>query len=292
MTTTDDGIVITEPGLVHGLSDEDYHGDPIPAGSLSSTFARLLTEHVPAKAKERRNRKPTKSMNLGKAAHAQALGTGPELIVWQYDGRTREGKAERAEAAPLLATEAAVAVTIAQRDQILGMADALRAEPVVAAILDACESEVSAFWQEGGVWLRARYDLLGDKSGPWDYKTAEDASRRGFQKSMANYGYHQQADIYQRGLKALGHPACNLPLRFICQETEPPYLIQIHTPDDDAMAVAEELNDRAIRVFADALARGVWDGYAQLVAERTSLPAYYFFDHEEQLSVPSAEMVI
>ena len=277
---------VIKPGLVYDMDDETYHADPIPSGSLSSTFARLLTSHVPVKANERRkNRKPTKAMNLGKAAHAHALGAGPELIVWQYDGRTKDGKAERAKAAELLATEAAVAVTERERDQILGMVQALRAVPEVAAILDSCQSEVSGFWQEGSVWLRARYDLLRDVDA-YDYKTCEDASRRGFQRAMADYGYHQQAEFYQRGLKALGHPAGKRPLRFICQETEPPYLVQIHTPDEDAITTATELNDRALRIFAEANATGVWPGYPDLVAEETSLPAYYFFNHEDQLEMP------
>src|SRR3546814_4495873 len=63
------------------------------------------------------------------------------LIVWQHDGRTKAGKEERAEHAEVLDTEAAVAVTMAQRDQILGMADALRAHPLVAKILDVSTAE-------------------------------------------------------------------------------------------------------------------------------------------------------
>jgi hypothetical protein len=284
---------ITKPGLIHGMSDEVYHGDPVPGGSLSSTFARLLTRHVPAKAVEvRKTRKPTKAMNLGKAAHAHALGAGPELIVWQYDGRTKDGKAERAAVADVLATESAVAVTEAERDQILGMATALRAHPEVAAILDASDSEVSGFWQEGSTWLRARYDLLG-KDRSYDYKTCEDASRRGFSKSMGSYGYHQQADFYQRGLRALKHPAGTHPMRFICQETTAPYLVQIHTPDDMAMEVARELNDRAIRLYTECSSSGVWPGYEHLTAEPTALPGFYFYDNEDALPdlwKPSADL--
>jgi hypothetical protein len=278
---------ITTPGLVHDMSDETYHADPIPGGSLSSTFARLLTNHVPAKAvAQRRDRKPTKSMNLGKAAHAHALGAGPELIVWQHDGRTKAGKDERAAMADLIATEAAVGVTAAERNQILGMVAALQAEPRVAAILADCASEVSGFWQEGGIWLRARYDLLGDYRA-WDYKTCEDSSRRGFQKAMASYGYHQQADLYGRGLRALGHRAGDQPVQFICQETSAPYLVQIHTPDEEAMSVAAELNDRAIRIYAESTASGTWAGYDELFAEPTHLPNYYFFDHADQLDTPT-----
>jgi hypothetical protein len=273
-------MTITEPGLVRDMSDETYHADPVEGGSLSSTFARQLTNHVPAKAREVfRNRKPTKAMNLGKAAHATALGAGPELIVWQHDGRTKEGKAERAAVADQLATEAAVAVTESDRDQILGMADALRATPEVAEIFAAAEAEVSGFWQEGDVWLRARYDLLGALA--YDYKTCEDASVHGFESAMESYGYHQQAEFYLRGLVALGHDAGRQPFRFICQEKQAPYLVQVHSCDDLAIEVARALNDRAIGIYAEATKSGKWDGYPSLHAAPTGLPTRYFFRHAD-----------
>jgi len=277
---------ITEPGLYPDMPDAIYHADPVPAGSLSSTFVRLLTNHVPAKAVELRKRPATAAMTLGKAAHRQALGTGPELIVWQHDGRTKDGKAERAEHADLIASEAVVAVTEKQRVQILGMTQALRAHPEVVEILEHSEAEVSSFWQEGPIWLRARHDLLSDV-GAYDYKTCEDCSARGFSKAMANYGYHQQAEFYQRGLKALGHPAGERRMRFICQETSAPYLVQIHEPDDEAALIAETQNDRAMRVYAECTRSGVWPAYPELVAEPTPLPAFYFTDHD-----PADEMEI
>lgn len=286
---------ITEPGLIHGMDDETYHADPIPGGSLSSTFARLLTNHVPAKADAiRTNRKPTKAMNLGKAAHAHALGAGPKLIVWELDGRTKEGKAERVAAAPLLATEAAVAVTKTERDQIVGMAAALNADPRLRQILDDCRSEVSGFWREGTTWARARYDLLCERQA-YDYKTCQDCTRRGFSTSMASYGYHQQAELYARGLRVLGHPAGDLPLLFICQETAPPYLVQIHEPDEEALEVARVLNDRAICIYAECAKAGTWPGYADLTAEPASLPASYFYNHEGVLPdewSPSADIEV
>jgi hypothetical protein len=276
-------VTITEPGLYPGLDFAEYLADPVPGGSLSSTFARLLTNHVPAKALERRrNNRPTKAMSIGTAAHLQALGVGPQLIVWQYDGRTKDGKAERAEAARLIESQAAVALTQTERDQVLGMAEALRAHDEVRAILETSQSEVSAFWQESGVWLRARYDLLGDTAAH-DYKTSNDVTRRGFSKAMASFGYHQQADFYQRGLAALGHPAAGVPMRFICQETEPPYLVQIHTPDEMALEVGRVLNDRAIRIYAECVESGRWPGYESLDAEPAALPSFYYFDREDVL---------
>lgn len=276
--------MVTAPGLVFDMDDETYHGDPVPDGSLSSTFARLLTRHVPVKAKHlRENRKPTKSMNLGKAAHARALGAGPELIVWEHDGRTKAGKAEREAAAPLLATEAAVAVTEAERDQITGMSTALLSIPEVIDIIALSQPEVSGFWQEeNGVWCRARYDLLSDVAA-WDYKTCEDASLEGFSKAMASYGYNQQAEFYQRGLRALGHPAGERPMKFICQESTAPYLVQIHTPDELAIEAARLLNDHAIDVYATSKATDSWAGFDVLFAEPAPLPNYYFYKFEALL---------
>lgn len=275
-------MTIDKPGLVYGMSDETYHSDPVPGGSLSSSFARLLTKHVPAKAEIRRRRPPTKAMNLGKAAHAHALGAGPELIVWEHDGRTKEGKAERAAKADLLSTEAAVGVTADERDQIEGMVAALRSHPEIRRILDVSKAEVSGFWQQGDVWCRSRYDLLSARAS-YDYKTTLDCSRRGFSKQMGSYGYHQQADWYLRGLRAIGHRAGNRPMHFICQETEAPYLVQIHTPDGSAMEVAAQLNDRALRIYVEAKASGVWPGYASLAADPAPLTASYFYDHEDVL---------
>src|SRR5678815_2446696 len=110
-------MISSIPGLVYGMSDDVYHADPIDGGSLSSSLARLLTNHVPAKAYAiHHNRKPTAAMNIGKAAHLHALGAGPQLAVWQHDGRTKEGRAERAELADAIAAERVIAVTADEFD--------------------------------------------------------------------------------------------------------------------------------------------------------------------------------
>jgi hypothetical protein len=275
-------MTITAPGLVFDMDDETYHSDPIPGGSLSSSLARRLTEHVPAKAfAAHHNRKPTAAMNLGKAAHLHALGAGPKMIVWEHDGRTKLGKAERAEHAEAIATERIIAVTETERDQVHEMVLALRDNPEVAAMLTSGKPEVSAFWTEGGAWCRARFDLLGPTA--YDYKTAEDVSPQGFEHAMATYGYHQQAEFYQRGLRALGHVAGKHPMKFICQEKSAPYLVQVHSCDELAIEVAAALNDRAIGIFAEANRTGEWAGYPTLEPEPTGLPAHYFYRYAEQI---------
>lgn len=266
-------------GFYPELDFDEY----LASDALSSTLARLLTKHVPAKAIEKaRNNKPTKAMNLGSAAHSHALGTGPQLIVWQYDGRTKDGKAERADAAELIATQTAVAVTADEHRQITGMAKSLRSDTHVWQILERSQDEVSAFWNEGNVPCRARFDLLAD-DGAWDYKTTQDASQRGFTKAMGSFLYNLQADFYERALAALNHPAAGRPLRFICQETERPYLVQIHWPDEMASEAAKLLNDRAIGIYEACTRTGEWPPYESLYGGPAPLPAYFFYDYAEAL---------
>jgi hypothetical protein len=142
-------------------------------------------------------------------------------------------------------------VTAAERDQVLGMVEALRANEPSRRDPQGVRVRGVCLLDRGDVWCRARYDLLSDVIA-WDYKTAEDSSADGFEHAMSTYGYHQQAEFYQRGLRALGHPAAAEPMRFIVQETQAPYLVQIHTCDDLAMEVAAALNDRAIDIYATA----------------------------------------
>lgn len=70
-------------------------------------------------------------------------------------------------------------------------------------------------------------------------------------------------------------------MRFICQEKQAPYLVQVHTCDELAMEIAAALNDRAIGIFAEAVASGEWAGYPTLLAEPTSLPTNYFFRYAD-----------
>ena len=70
-------------------------------------------------------------------------------------------------------------------------------------------------------------------------------------------------------------------MRFIVQETQEPYLIQVHTCDDLAIEIAAALNDRAIDIFGKAVKTGEWDGYPGLHAEPTSLPNRYFYRHAD-----------
>ena len=44
-----------------------------------------------------------------------------------------------------------------------------------------------------------------------------------------------------------------------------------------------DLNDRAIRLFAEHHKANTWPGYESLTAEPTPLPGYYFYDNEDAM---------
>ena len=154
MTAVAEQTVITEPG-VYDIPEADYHADPVPGGSLSSTGIRKLLD-CPARFDwDRRNPpQPTAAMELGTAAHRLVLGTGAELAVIDApDWRTKAAKesADEARAAgklPLLTHEHA---------QVLDMAAALRGHPHAGPLLtgDGGQSEQSLFWVgTDGPWSR------------------------------------------------------------------------------------------------------------------------------------------
>ena len=147
---------------------------------------------------------------------------------------------------------------------VRGMCDALKANPLATAALSHGESEVTLAWQdkETGVWLRARPDFLPAKRRiiP-DLKTAADASPKGFQRTIANFGYAQAAALYLDGIEAVfGDKPTNW--IHVVMEKEPPHVVALYELPGEDIGRGRWLNRRAIRIFADCLSTGKWPGYA------------------------------
>lgn len=277
------GAWITAPG-VYSVTPDEYHSDPVAGGSLSSSGARaLLPPSCPARYRwelDHPGPSSTRAFDVGTAAHRLVLGVGDPLhIIDAADWRTKAAKDERdaaraAGAVPLLAHEYAV---------VEAMADALRAHPVAAALLDPQRggaAEETLVWQDdrSGVWCRARLDWLPDRprrGGRFivpDYKTANAADLEALRRAMATYRYHQQAAWYCDGVRALGiHPRPEFV--FITQEKQAPYLITIYYPDAVAMRGADALNHTARTIWQHCTSTGEWPGYASDIVE-LSLPPW------------------
>lgn len=274
--------LITEPGVWANMSDDVYHADPVPGGSLSSGGARRLLEPGgPRKfAYDRAHPRTggTKTFDLGHAVHTMALGAGPALwIVDAPDWRTKAAREERDEAY----AAGKVPILVEDASRVRHMVDAiLDTHPIAEALLRADGAvEQSLFWvdQATGVWCRARHDkATRDRNGRLvivDVKTCENAHENAFRKSLATYGYHQQDPWYRDAAIALGlddDPA----FLFIAVEKQPPHLVNVLQLADEDLEVGRRRNRAALRTYAECTETGVWPGYGTDIATVT-LPPYY-----------------
>lgn len=284
-------MIIDQPG-VYDLTAEAYHADPVPGGSLSSSGARmLLAPSCPALYRHRMDagQGHRQVFDIGHAAHAEVLGIGAELAVIDADSyRTNAARAERDAAyaagkTPLL---------VAEHEQVLGMATALREHPVASELFRPGhgEAEQALFWfdEEFGVWRRAMLDwsFYSPVTGQFiaaDYKTTKSAEPDAISRAMSTYGYVQQDPYYLDGAIALGL-AGDLPPAFIFvfQEKEPPYLVTICQLNPESREWGQVLNRKALDVYRTCRETGHWPGYSDGVIS-VGIPGWADRQHQTAL---------
>ncbi|MEV5184203.1 PD-(D/E)XK nuclease-like domain-containing protein [Streptomyces werraensis] len=261
-----------EPGL-YDIPAELYHADPIPGGSLSSSGARTLIKKCPAAFKwQLDNPQPhNKALELGTAAHKLVLDDGPELVL--VDAEKWNTDSIRAEVAAIRAA-GDIPLKRHELDQVHAMAAALRQHDEAAALLEPGSgvAEQSAFWDDNGIWRRARFDWLRDDGQIVDYKTARSCRREDLEKAFNEHGYHQQQAWYEDAGAALDVADPERPMQFVVQEKDPPYLVVVTTCDPMARGIGRHLNEVALNTYAICRDSGEWPGY--LPNPMISLPSW------------------
>lgn len=276
-------MTAVEPG-VHQLTQEQYHADPVPGGSLSSTGARkLLPPSCPALYRHWVNNppEPKDHFDFGSAAHRLVLGAGEEIAEieadnWKSPKKREEADEQRAAGRiPLLSKDVAA---------VHEMADAIRAHPIASALFAPGSGlpEQALVWREKAAWFE---DVDGEPVGrsgsvtcralvDWlpnprpgrlllpDYKTCASASPDDVAKSIARYGYHVQGAWYLAGLRALGLADDTAKFLLVMQEKTAPYLVTVVEPDRDAMRIGAMRMREAINTYAECTATGRWPGYS------------------------------
>ncbi len=273
--------IVTTPG-VYDLDDDTYHGDPVPEGSLSQSGAKLLLPpSCPAKYRWEvdNGRAPKACFDFGHAAHAMVLGTGPEIVrVEEGDWRTKAARLARDEAyatgqVPLLAED---------HDTVIAMAKAIKDHPIAGRLFDpdTGKPEQSLFWQQHGIWRRARLDFLPDRVEGRrydmvipDYKTSISAAPEDFPKDATRWGHYMQAAWYIDAVTSLGL-ARNPAFVFVVQEKAPPYLVTVIALDEVALKIGRIRNKEACDIYAECKKSGRWPGYSDDV-ETVALPVWF-----------------
>jgi len=257
---------IAEPG-VYEIEAATYHADPCATPSLSSSGARTIISECPARywADRQNPPAPTEALTIGSAAHEWLLegDTWPQrhvVLPEDFNGRTKDGKAQ------LAAIEDAGkrAITAEQFDTIKSAVTVLRDHPLAGPAFAAGKSEVTLVWrdEEFGFLCRARIDRFNPAGivVP-DYKTTRSAHPDYLQKAMYELGYHQQAEWYLAGIRALGLIETPLFL-FAFQEKVAPYIVTCATPSDVALQWAAIQNRKAREIFAKCIETGTWPAYS------------------------------
>ncbi len=272
-------LKITEPG-VYDLPVEVYHSDPVEGGSLSSTGARLLLPpNCPAIFQHRQNNPVFKDdFDIGHAAHQIVLGAGPEIVVVDADAwRTNAAKEAKAKAH----AEGKVPLLTKDYETVTQMAEALRANRLASALISNGRPEQTLVWRDKtSVWRRALIDWLPviPASGRLivtDYKTTKSAHPDKIQKSVYDFGYHQQGAWYLDGIEALGlaGPDGDAAFVFLFQEKDPPYLVTVVEMDAVALRMGRDRNRAAIEIYRQCKADDRWPGYSDEI-ELVGLPTW------------------
>jgi len=264
-------------GYFSGISSEEYHNGPLST-AVSSTGVRdalVTAAHYFARNVERKaQRKETPAMRFGTLVHSALLEPHDFMkraAVQPDFGDCRSTK-NRAEKNDWLTENAGrLIVTAEEYERLSAMIEAVWKQPNVKALVSGGHAEASGYFRHpNGIHCRTRPDYL--KPGMIvDLKTTSDASYAGFQKSVANYGYHVQAAMYLMGHKIMESETAEFV--FLAVESEYPHALAAYRLDPEAIAKGTSQMELAIERIAECMKTRIWPGHPEGV-QLMCLPAW------------------
>lgn len=232
------------------------------------------------------NPKESPAMALGTAAHCATLEPerfGRDYAVWSRRtdaGRMapRSGKAWEAFVAECGGREV---LTEDECSLALGMAAAVRSDPVAAKYLESGDPEVTLEWSLGERACKGRADwLTTQEDGPVivGLKTARDCRHFAFATAAARLGYHLQWAYYFDGYQAITQRQARMVE--IVVESAPPHAVVVYAITEDILAQGRDEYLRLLELLATCEARGEWPGPAE-TEQVLSLPSWVYGTDED-----------
>lgn len=276
------------PGIHYNVSEADYHADLLcDRPTLSRSEAMVLLDDSPLHLWSRHprlhgapNKKITKAMDFGSAAHALALGRGAEIVVVDYDNWQTKAAKEARDAAreqgknPILAKDMddANTVTVALKMRLK--------ECGLLEKFEAAKSEVVMLWDESETCsCRVMSDklLIDEENGEahfFDIKFTESANPKWLPKHFADMGYALQDSWYIHGLEQL-RPRLGgrIKFTFLLQETDFPYVMVPVTLSGEFRGASISKVMRAIDTWSKCMQENRWPGYPPIVS--LEAPAWF-----------------
>ena len=253
--------------LRDGISNEAYHSDPALGRSVAD---RLLTS-CPAKVKhDMENPQPsTSALTIGSMVHCATLE--PDKLDSEFgckpaeiDGNSSRTNAYK-EAFARMQDENPGKKWLPPSDynMCLEVAASAREHPLMQELLYHADTKIehTGFFELEGASCKVRPDLFNASSGiVADLKTTQDASPRGFAKSVRQFGYAFQAAWYMTALRVMGEKPKKFV--FLVVEKSAPYVTACYTLNQSDIDREIPRVHEACKLWAKCVKEDVWPGYS------------------------------
>ena len=256
--------------LKDGITNAEYHG----SGELSRSTAWSLLQSCPAKVRyDMNNPKPSSpALVIGSGFHTATLE--PEKLDDEFAVKPSEidGQGPRTkhykEAFELMQKSEPDKQWLAPADYdlILEMAGSALDNPVLRHYMADINKVVegTGYFEMEGAKCKVRPDLYIPGAGVViDLKSTQDASNRGFTKSVRQFGYLFQACWYMHALRLLGEKPKQFV--FIAVEKTAPYATAAYTIKESDINKQFSNMERACQLWATCQSSGIWPGYSDMV---------------------------
>lgn len=252
------------------VTPAEYHRDPLPVPSLSSSIANELLSRSPLHAWSAHPKlggepsSSTKATDIGTIVHRLVLGKGADVEVLPYENfYTKRAKRAR----DLARLEGRVPMLAHVYAAAKATSDAIRSALEAAGVELEGESEVVLAWREdaehGPVWCRSMLDHLFVAEGRViDIKKTMSAHPDALARAVVKYGYDVQGAAYTRAVERCfpqHEGRVDYVLAFV--ESEPPFATNLMRLDGVFRMRGEMRWARAVRGWSECLATGNWPGY-------------------------------
>jgi hypothetical protein len=259
---------------IYTLTADQYHADPAPTASLSSSIASVLLTQSPMHAwlaHPRLNHNYTREegnsrFDLGSAAHMMLLERREDRIVRVQadDWRTKAAK----EARDAAQANGQYAVLERQYADIVAMCTAAQDYMLTTELGDMLatgDPERTVLWQEGDLWYRCRPDMLSkDRRIVLDYKSTASAAPDAIAKQIGRMGYDMQSEFYTRGISAVTWRE-DTAFVFLFQEITPPYACSLISLSNAYRAVGQAKVARAMGTWHTCVKTNNWPAYTNRI---------------------------
>jgi len=235
------------------MTTKEYRQFPALNFSLAK---HLLDSPAHYKAAQDEEREPSEAMMLGTITHALVLEGRNTLEDYAIKPEgmsfvTKEGKAWRdAQTKEIVSEKKALKIPYA--------AQSIAANPYAAELLRRCQMrETSIRVEYRGVKIKCLIDANGGNIIS-DFKTAQDASERGFTKAIFDRHYDLQASMYQTALAIANKLETPQAWYWLACELSEPFYNQVYEQTDDVYANGMAKLDYVIDEYKRCTASGDW----------------------------------